>query len=134
VPVISLFIGMLIVLEGVLGLVTPELFVEMVRRFQVPPVIYVAIVLRVAFGTVIFLAAPRSRSQLALRCIGGLIAAGGVLSVFVGQELAQLILRHWEEGGTAIVRVWAGGALCLGAFIAYATMPTRHARESRSAI
>jgi len=52
----ALLIGLLIAAQGVLGLAAPELFASVVMAFQTPPVIYLAAVIRIAFGVVLVLA------------------------------------------------------------------------------
>lgn len=124
-PIAALSIGLLIVLQGVVGLAVPELFVGIVRWFQEPPVIYVAAVIRFAFGVVLFRAAPLSRAPMVLRALGLLIALGGLLTPFIGIPFARVVLGWWSD--PVIVRVWAAAALCLGVLIVSATMPARRA-------
>jgi len=123
----ALSIGLLIVAQGILGLVAPDLFVALVRTFQEPPVIYAAAVIRFVFGVVLFRVAPFSRAPIALRGLGALVALGGLLTPIIGIPFARVVLGWWSEGGPALVRIWAAGALCLGALIVYATMPVRRA-------
>jgi hypothetical protein len=123
----ALVIGVLITAQGVLGLAVPEMFVGMVRRFQTPPVIYAAAILRALFGLILVLAAPTSRAPKSLRILGVLILIGGLLTPFIGARFGQLVLGWWWEGGAGVVRGWAGVALALGAFIVYATAPSRRA-------
>jgi len=120
----ALGIGLVIVAQGVLGLVAPDLFVGLVRTFQAPPVIYAAAVIRFAFGVVLFRAAPFSRASFALRGLGALIALGGILTPLIGIPFARMVLGWWSEGGPALVRIWASVALLLGAFILYAASPS----------
>ena len=87
--------------------------------------IYVAAVIRFVFGVVLFRAAPASRVPVALRVLGLLIALGGLLTPFIGVSFARVVLGWWAD--PLIVRVWAAGALSLGALIVYATTPTRRA-------
>lgn len=110
-------------IQGLLGLSMPDPFVGLVGAFQVPPVLYIAAVVRVAIGVILVLAAPRSRTPLALRVIGWIIFAGGVLTPIIGVAFAESILAWWKQGGPSIVRMWAGVALLLGTFIVYATFP-----------
>ena len=124
-PIAALFIGLLIVAQGVVGLVAPDLFVELVRFFQKPPVIYLAAAIRFACGVVLFRVAPLSRAPGALRGLGLLIALGGLITPIFGVAMARVILGWWSEGGSALVRVWAVAALALGALIIYATAPAR---------
>lgn len=125
--VVALLIGLLIAAEGLMGLVEPQAFQSMVRFFQVPPVLYVAAVIRVFIGVALVRAAPASRTPRVLRVLGVLVAIGGLLSPFVGAKAASVILGWWTAGGPAVVRSWAGLALLLGIIILYAVAPKRRA-------
>jgi hypothetical protein len=120
VPLLALLIGVLLVVQGLLGITAPEVFVSTIRFMQAPPVIYGAAVLRVAFGIVLVIAAPRSRAPMFLRIFGSIIVIGGLLTPFMGVWAAQHILGWWAAGGTAVVRVFAGVSLVLGALVVYA--------------
>jgi hypothetical protein len=122
---IALFIGILIAFQGIVGLIAPGLFVDIVRIFQTPPVIYLAAVIRFAVGVVLILAAPQSRVPLAVRGMGAMIAIGGAITPFWGIEIAHLILGWWAQGGDMIVRAWAFGSLLIGGFILYAASQVR---------
>ncbi len=123
----ALAIGVVIVLQGLAGLVAPDAFASLVRAIQDPPVIYVAAIVRVAFGVVLIAAATRSRAPLALRVLGALVTLGGLLTPFVGVEFARVVLGWWSDGGAVVVRGWASAALAIGAFIIHATTNKRHA-------
>jgi hypothetical protein len=90
---------------------------------QIPPVIYFAAVFRVLFGIVFLLAAAGSRAPKSLRGVGVLFLVVGILTPFVGLQLARRVLAWWAEGGPAVVRAWAGAVLLVGAFIVYANIP-----------
>jgi hypothetical protein len=123
----ALFIGLLICALGTLGIATPEVFVRTVRFFQTPPTLYLALVIRVAVGVVLVLAAPASRAPRVLRVLGFLVVIGGVLTPFVGVRGAEAIIEWWSAGGAPLVRVWAGVALAIGIFIVYAVAGRRRA-------
>ena len=118
----AFLIGILILLQGAVGLIFPEFFHGVVRSIQVPPVLYIAAAVRVIFGLILLLAAPRARFTVALRILGALILAGGLLTPFVGVQMAQVILAWWAHG-SSIIYVFAGMAIALGSFITYATRP-----------
>ena len=118
-------IGALIVFQGVVGILQPDLFLGLVREFQYPPVIYVAAIVRVAFGLVLCFAAPASRAPTLLVVLGVFIVAGGLLTPYFGIYFAHLILGWWSDGGGTLVRGWALFALVLGGFIVYASWPRR---------
>jgi hypothetical protein len=127
VAIAALVIGVIIVLQGLAGLLAPDAFASLVRQIQEPPVLYVAALVRVAFGVVLVVAATGSRAPNGLRALGALMTAGGLLTPFFGVEFARVVLGWWSEGGTTVVRGWAGAALAIGAFIIYATTSRKHA-------
>jgi len=124
-PTTAQFIGLLVLVQGLVGLLRPDGFVALVATLQVPPLIYLAAVVRVVIGVVLLLAASRSRSPMLMRGLGGLIVVGGALTPFLGVQFAQVVLRWWSEGGDGMVRAWATFALALGAIIVYANCSRR---------
>lgn len=50
-------VGVIIILQGLVGLMAPDAFANLVRAIHAPPVIYLAAVVRVAFGVVLVAAA-----------------------------------------------------------------------------
>ena len=123
----ALVVGLLIVALGMIGLAAPESFLQLVQFIQTPPNIYVAAVVRIAFGIILVLAAPQSRAPVALRILGALMLVGGLVTPFMGVRVAEIILGWWAQG-PGVVRAWAVGALVLGFLIVYAT-----ARKQRTA-
>ena len=122
---LALLIGLLLVVQGILGIVAPDVFVGSIRFIQTPPVMYVAAVLRVVFGVVLVRAAPGSRAPRFLRVFGFIIVIGGLLTPFVGVWASEHILGWWSASGPALVRVFAGVSLALGLLIVYAVAPHR---------
>ena len=120
----ALAIGVLIVSQGIVGLLRPDAFLGLVREFQYPPVIYVAAIMRVVFGLVLYFAGPASRASTLLQVLGIFIVAGGLLTPYFGIYFAHLILGWWSDGH-GMVRWWAAFALVLGGFVVYATWPKR---------
>lgn len=127
---VALLLGVLVAIQGLIGLAFPDVFVEFVRGLQTSPMIYVAAVIRVACGVVLVLAASQSRAPIALRGLGVLVVLGGLATPFFGAQFAQVVLAWWSEGGASVVRGWASASLAIGLFIVYATVPSRHLPNS----
>jgi hypothetical protein len=125
ISILGFFVGLLLVLQGLLGMVAPDAFVGVVRYFQSPSVVYVAAALRIAIGIVLLCAATGSRLPSFLRVFGVLIVIGGVLTPFVGVQFAHTILALWASRGPGLVRLFAAVSLALGLFTAYAISPKR---------
>jgi hypothetical protein len=122
---LALLIGLLLIVQGILGIAAPGVFLRTLRLIQTPPMIYLAAVIRVVFGVVLFAAAAGSRAPKFLHVFGFIIVIGGLLTPFVGIRFAHFILDWWSAAGPALVRVFAGISLAVGIFVVYAVAPDR---------
>ncbi len=111
--------GVLILVLGLKGAIAPAGFVETVTLFQSPPMIYVAAVIRIAIGVLFVVAAPSARLPVVLRTLGVLIAIGGLLTPFMGAEMARPILDWWATG-LLVPRIFGIVAIGLGVLVLYA--------------
>jgi len=123
--ILALLVGILLIIQGLLGIVAPQLFVDVIRVFQEEPMIYVAAALRLAIGVVLICAASGSRIPMFLRVFGSIIVIGGLLTPFVGAQFAHMILALWSTRGIGLVRIFAVVSLALGVVTAYAILPAR---------
>jgi hypothetical protein len=121
---LALGIAMLLLLQGIVGLVLPDTFVGVVRFMQTPPAIYVAALFRVGVGVVLFFtAAYASRLPTFLLIFGGLVLLSGLLTPVWGGYFAEVILGWWSSQGSALVRLFATASLALGFLVGYAVVP-----------
>jgi len=121
--VLALCSSLLLLVEGLIGLTTPDVFAGVVRFMQTSPAIYAAAAVRVAIGIVLLQAASTSRLPIFLRILGGFVLLGGLLTPFVGRQFAEVILGWWSSHGSALVRLFAAVSLGLGLVTAYAVAP-----------
>lgn len=133
-PALALLIGILLTIQGVVGLVAPDVFASVVRLMQTPPILYLAAVLRIAIGVVFVRAAGASRLCGFLRVFGFAIVIGGLLTPFLGVRFARLILDWWASGSSAVVRGFAAGSLVFGLLVLYAVTPARRTRLGGEAV
>jgi hypothetical protein len=117
------FIGVFILVLGAIGLVAPATFVTMVTFFQVPPMLYLAAVIRIAIGVVLVLAAPASRSHAVLSAVGVVIAIGGLITPFMGAAIAKPILDWWATN-PLVPRAFGVMAIGIGAFVVRYSRPS----------
>lgn len=116
---LGLIVAAVIGVLGVLGVTAPGAFVRVVSFFQVPPILYIAAILRFVLGASLAWSASVSRFPRLLMALGVIMAIGGVVTPFLGTRIARPILESWASGGPTLVRVWGVAALALGAFVAY---------------
>ncbi len=108
---------------GAVGVVAPSRFVALIRRFQRPAGLYFATVFRIVLGVALFLAAPASRAPELLLVAGVVGVVAGVATPLFGLERFRQLLDRLSARGPVFVRAWAGMALGLGLFLAYAVLP-----------
>jgi hypothetical protein len=118
--VAALIIGLLIAALGLIGVFAPDVLLRLVSMIHLPPALYLAALLRVAFGIIFIVAAPRSRLPTALRILGVIVILAGVLTPFFGAQMAEVALNSGSKN-SGTVRALAGAALAFGGFIVYAT-------------
>jgi len=127
VEVVGLLVGIFIVAIGMFGVAAPGGFLTAVRSILTPLGLYLVAALRVAFGVVLVLVAPSSRAPRVLRPLGLVMLVAGLTTPFFGVDRACAMLDWWSARGPAFMRVWAGLAVALGAFVVYAVAPRRRA-------
>ena len=121
------FIGLFIAALGALGIAAPGMFLGAVGFFQTTPAIFLAAVIRVLVGFVLFRAAPDARARKTLRVIGVVIIVGGLLTPLIGLSGGRAILEWWAAQGAWLIRLWGGVAAALGVFLVYSLAPPRRA-------
>ena len=94
--VLALGVSVLLIIQGLLGILAPNAFVGVVCLFQSPFMVYVAAALRIAIGIVLLAAVKGSHLPIFLRIFGVLVVIGGVLTPFVGVQFAHTILALWS--------------------------------------
>lgn len=117
-----MLVALLLALTGLTGVFAPNRLMTISQYFVTPVGIYVVAALRICIGLVLARVAPVSRAPKTLRILGVIAVVGGVTTLFLGTERAQAILEWLSAQGPAFIRFWAGFALVLGGFIAYAVL------------
>lgn len=117
--------GVLVLVLGCLGLLAPEHFVTVVGPMQLPPLVYLAAVIRLAVGVAFFRAAPHSRARIPLTILGAAVVIGGVLTPIFHEQMSRPILDAWSRGGAPVVRLWGAAAIILAGFILWALTARR---------
>ncbi len=120
---LAMALGLVVAAIGVLGFTAPSTLLEFGRSLQSAGALYVVATVRIAFGAILFWAAPDSRSPRTMRVLGGLIILAGVATPFFGVERSRNVLDWWSTQGSFVARAWPGAAVVLGLFIAYSAVP-----------
>ncbi|OGL29919.1 MAG: hypothetical protein A3G44_08385 [Candidatus Rokubacteria bacterium RIFCSPLOWO2_12_FULL_73_47] len=120
---VALVLSLLVAALGALGVVAPARLVGVVRRLESPGGLYAAAALRVVLGVALVLTAPTSRAPEVVRLLGAVIVVAGLVTPLVGVARFRRLREWWSARGPIFMRVWAGFALVLGLWLAYAVAP-----------
>jgi uncharacterized protein YjeT (DUF2065 family) len=116
----------MVVGAGMFLLVAPDGFVAAIAQpFTTTAGLYVAAVIRVAFGTILWRASGISRAPTAFRIIGILVIIAGVTTPLVGAERAREMVSWLVGQGPALLRAIGAVLLLVGGLIIYAFPTTR---------
>ena len=124
---LAMALGFVVAAIGVLGVAAPSVLLESGRLLQSAGALYVVAAVRVVFGTILFWAAPNSRTPRTLRIVGIFIVIAGLVTPFFGVERSRAMFDWWSTQGSFFTRAWPIAAVGFGLFIAYATSPRRSA-------
>jgi hypothetical protein len=124
---IAMALGFIVAAIGVLGVAAPPVLLELGRMFHSAGALYVVAGIRVAFGAILFWAAPNSRTPRIFRILGVFIVIAGLLTAFLGVERSHAMFHWWSTQGKFFTRAWPVVAIGFGLFIAYAAISRRYA-------
>jgi uncharacterized membrane protein len=128
VKILAMVLGFIVATIGAVGVVAPDVLLELGESLLTPTVLYIAAAVRVIFGAVLLWVAPVSRTPKTLRVFGVLLVLAGVITPSIGIEHSRATLDWLLSQGPLFMRAWAGVAVVLGLFIVYAlTGPRRFA-------
>jgi hypothetical protein len=116
--ILSLFIAGV----GALGIAAPSHLLGFVRRFESPPGLFISAAIRILLGVTLLFSAPASLYPWAIRFLGIIFLVVGLLTPLIGINRFRRLLDWWSSQGYVFIRIWAGFALVLGLFMAYAVM------------
>lgn len=108
---------------GCLGLFSPPHFLDLIRRLTTIQGFYVLAVMRIAFGAVLFLAAPDSRMPKILEIFAIVLIASGIVTPYFTHTRYRKVVEWWAAGGTLYVRIWAGCAFLFALLLGYVILP-----------
>ena len=120
---IAMALGFVVAAIGLLGVAAPTDLLKYGRLLNSTGALYVIATVRVAFGAILFWAAPNSRAPRTLRILGILIFIAGVLTPFFGIERSRAVVDWWSTQGSFLTRAWPMVAVGFGLFVAYAALP-----------
>jgi len=88
--------------------------------WQYRAALFVAVMVRLAMGILLVLAAPHSRFPPALGILGWLAIVAALLIPVAGRDRIGRLLDWWSRRSAPAVRLWSLAGLAFGCFLVYA--------------
>jgi hypothetical protein len=118
VSVVSIFVAGM----GVLGLVSPARMVSFVSLWQSKTGLWVAFIVRLAFGISLWLVAPTSRAPVFLQVLAVVSVVSALVLPLIGVSRFKSILSWWFSRSPGFMRVWLAVAVVFGVFILWSVV------------
>jgi hypothetical protein len=131
--IVVLFVAVLVIAVGVVGMIAPNSLTEVRRAYVVTSWgLYGMGAVRVLIGLLLILSASISRTPKTLRALGVLVCLEGLIqgvgSPFIGIDRTRAILE-WEAAHTGLLRIGALLAVAAGGFVVF-SLTHRPARSN----
>ncbi|MEM9730483.1 MAG: hypothetical protein AAF997_18020 [Myxococcota bacterium] len=114
---LALSFASFIICLGAWGCFAPRSIVGFIESWSSTGGLWLAVLLRVSFGIVLWFAAPLSRTPTALQVLAVLSALSGVALPLFGYTRFQAFIEWWRKLPAPAVRVWCLFAVALGVFV-----------------
>jgi hypothetical protein len=116
---VVLIIGVIVLAISVAALIVPAVFRGMVDVFRPRGMLYVAALIRIAVGIVLFAGAPESRFPLGVKVLGTITIVAGAVLPFLKEPAANALFDWVGKMPNSGLRGFAMMGIVLGAFLVY---------------
>nr|ADC35947.1 hypothetical protein [uncultured bacterium 98] len=120
---IALVIGVLVLVVGMTGVLSPDTLVPLARQLVTPSGFPATAAVQVIIGVVLILAAASSRAPMGMRLLGVAIIALGIATARTDIERARQILNGWTSNGPPAVRLGSAAVAAFGALFVILVAP-----------
>jgi len=108
---------------GILGLASPAWMVSFLSRWQSKTGLWVAFIIRLAFGISLWLVAPASRAPTVLQVLAVVSVVSALVLPLLGVSRFKSMLSWWSSQSPGFMRIWSAVALVVGVFILWSVVP-----------
>lgn len=116
-------IGTIISIICLTGVILPAQLLHALRAaWQYPAALLVAVMVRLAIGVLLILAASRSRFPLTFEILGWFAIVAALLIPLVGRNRIGQLLDWWSRRSRLGIRLWSLAGLAFGCFLVYAAV------------
>ncbi|MDJ0700690.1 MAG: hypothetical protein QNJ07_12610 [Woeseiaceae bacterium] len=115
-------LGVLIAVLGAVAIVRPGIFRDLFGRLSAQVTWVLAVVLRLAIGTILLMVAGDTRLPQVMNVIGWIAIVAAVVVLLLGPERLEAFVEWWLGLTDGWLRTSAGFACAFGVFLAWAAL------------
>jgi hypothetical protein len=112
--------GILIALEGVLLVLKPQVYTKVATFFAKGRLMYIAALLKVAFGVFLLISVTQCQNRLIMIILGLIAAGSGVTMLGMDKKKLKKMYEWWAVRPAIIIRLMGIFAMAIAALILYA--------------
>ncbi len=112
-------LGVLIAVFGAVAVVRPGVFRDLFGKLSAQATWVLAVVLRLAIGTILLMVAGETRLPQVMNIIGWLTIVAAVVILLFGPERLEAFVTWWLKQTDAWLRTSAALAFAFGVFLAW---------------
>ena len=121
IQIIIALVGVLICLAGLVILISPQKFKNVMNNFAGQRRFLFAIIFRLVLGAILLAEAASLRFPLAMKIIGAISIVAAIGILIAGQQRMDQIIDYWMKKSEVLFRVASVFALAFGGFLIYVT-------------
>ena len=117
VVLVTLFFALFIIILGVWGFFAPRSIIIFIESWSSKVGLWLAVLLRLTFGAVLWVAAPLSRTPMAFEVAGIVVGMSAIVLPLLGTPRFERFIDWWSKLPAALLRGWCLVAVALGTFV-----------------
>ena len=119
--IIIALVGVLICLAGLVILITPEKFRNVMNSWTGQPRFLFAVIARIIIGAILLLEASNLKFTFAMQIIAGISILAAVVLLLMGQDRMDRIIDWFMRLSDEVFRFASVVSIAFGAFLIYVT-------------
>ncbi len=115
--VLALAVALFIFVMGAWGVFAPGSIFAFISGWSSKSGFWLAVLLRLCFGLVLWFAAPDTRSPILLQVLGAIAILSAASLPIVGYERFERVLTWWTGHSPLVMRLWSLVAVAIGGLV-----------------
>ena len=115
--VLALPVALFIFVMGAWGVFAPGSIFAFISGWSSKSGFWLAVLLRLCFGLVLWFAAPDTRSPILLQALGAIAILSAASLPIIGYERFERVLTWWTGHSPFVMRLWSLVAVAIGGLV-----------------